>query len=264
VKPINIILVLCSIVLFVGSALAGSIVLEGRYQQRNLFVINPTAPSGVGFCVYEVVVNGVVSSDEVNSQAFEIDLSIYNLKPGDPVNIVIKHRDGCNPKVLNPGALEPAPTFDCAKIECNSAGQLTWETTGEMGKLMFVVQQFKWNKWVNVGEVMGNGTSGKNVYRFQTRLTSGSNKFRVAQKSYEGEWRKSQAIETPSSVVPVTFLYNKKTKIITFSSETAYELYNPYGQIVKRGLGTTLDLTALQKSEYYLSYDNRTDKFVRK
>lgn len=250
--------------LAVLSAHAGSIVLEGRYQLRNLFVINPTAPNGVGFCVYEVLVNGMVSSDEVNSQAFEIDLSIYGLKPGDPVTIVIKHRDGCLPKVLNPGALEPAPTFECSKIECNNQGQLVWETVGEMGKLMFVVQQFKWNKWVNVGEVMGVGTSGKNVYRFQVSLTSGNNKFRVAQKSYEGEWRKSQAVEVASTVTPVTFRYDRKSKNIFFTSDTFYELYNPYGQIVKRGYGNSLDLTTLQKSDYYISYDNRTDKFIRK
>lgn len=246
------------------ASFAGSIVLEGRYQQRSLFIINPNSPSGVGFCVYEVLVNGMVTSDEVNSPAFEIDLTIYGLKVGDPVTIVIKHRDGCTPKVINPGALEPAPTFDCLRIECNSQGQLLWETSGEMGKLMYVVQQFKWNKWVNVGEVMGNGTSGKNVYRFQVSLTSGQNRFRVAQKSYEGEWRKSQAAEVSSTVPPVTFRYDRKTKLISFSADTNYELYNPYGQIVKRGYGSSLDLTTLQKSEYYISYDNRTDKFIRK
>jgi hypothetical protein len=258
------ILAILMLLMSVLTATAGSIVLEGRYQQRNLFVINTVAPTGVGYCVYEVVVNGMVSSDEINSQAFEIDLSIYGLKPGDPVTVVIKHRDGCLPKVLNPGALEPAPTFECTRIECTQQGMLTWETTGEMGKLVFVVQQFKWNKWVNVGEVMGNGTSGKNVYRFQVALTSGTNRFRVAQKSYEGEWRKSQAAEVPSTVTPVTFRYDKKTKTVYFSENTSYELYNPYGQIVKRGLGNALDLTTLQKGDYYISYDNRTDKFLRR
>ena len=111
---------------------------------------------------------------------------------------------------------------------------------------------------------MGNGTSGKNVYRFQVSLTSGTNRFRVAQKSYEGEWRKSQTVEVPSSITPVTFHYDKKTKLVVFSGETFYELYNPYGQIVKRGFGSSLDLTTLQKGEYYISYDNRTDKFIRK
>ncbi|MBL0316885.1 MAG: hypothetical protein IPP69_14425 [Flavobacteriales bacterium] len=258
---------LFAILILIVSAMhsqAGSIVLEGRYQQRNLFVINATSPDGVGFCVYEVTVNGLVTSDEINSQAFEIDLGIYGLKTGDPLTVVIKHKDGCTPKVLNPGALEPSPTFICTKIECNSSGNLSWETTGEMGKIPYIIQQFKWNKWVNVGEVMGNGTGTKNAYKFQTQLTSGLNKFRVVQKSYEGDLRKSNVCEVTSTVTPVTFKYDKKTKSINFSSETSYELFNVYGQIVKRGRGVSVDCMALVKGEYYISFDSMTEKFMKK
>lgn len=246
------------------SGIAGTIVLEGRYQQRNIFVINSAAADGVGFCVYEVTVNGLVTSDEINSQAFEIDLSIYGLKTGDPLTVVIKHKDGCLPRVLNPGALEPAPSFICTKIECTPSGSLTWETTGEMGKIAFIVQQFKWNKWVNVGEVMGNGTATKNTYKFQVAMTSGLNKFRVAQKSYEGDLRKSGVCEISSTIAPVTQKYDKKTKMINFSEETSYELFNIYGQIVKKGRGSSVDCTALTKGEYYISYDNKTDKIFKK
>lgn len=243
---------------------AGTIVLEGRYQLRNLYVINSASPDGVGFCVYEVTMNGLVTSDEINSQAFEIDLSIYNLKLGDPVTINIRHKDGCIPRVLNPGALEPSPTFECSKIECSPDGSLTWETTGEQGKLPFIIQQFKWNKWVNVGEVVGNGTAIRNTYKFQVQLSSGKNKFRVAQKSYEGELRKSPTCEIVSNVAEISFTYDKKTKYVTFIAETSYEMYNVYGQIVKRGYGLTVDCTTLIKGEYYLSYDSKTEKFIRK
>jgi hypothetical protein len=255
----GILLLLCSM-----ASYAGSVVLEGRYQLRNIYLVNPVSADGVGFCVYEITVNGQITTDEINTQAFEIDLTLFNLKPGDPVTVVIKHKDGCAPRVLNPGALEPAPTFDCPKIECSPHGLLTWETTGEMGKLPFTIQQFKWNKWVNVGEVMGNGTAAKSVYKWQVGLTSGPNKFRVIQKSYEGEIRKSGVAEVMSNVLPVTFRYDRKTKVIHFSAENAYELYNVYGQIVKRGLGASVDLSTLPRGEYYLSYDSRTEKFIRK
>lgn len=249
---------------FVLASLAGTIVLEGRYQQRNIFVINTASTDGVGFCVYEVTVNSLVTSDEINSQAFEIDLSIYGLKTGDPLTVVIKHKDGCTPRVLNPGALEPAPSFICTKIECSPNGMLTWESTGEMGKIPYIVQQFKWNKWVNVGEVMGNGTSSKNTYKYQVSMTSGLNKFRVAQKSYEGDLRKSGVCEVTSTVAAVTQKYDKKTKMINFSAETSFELFNIYGQIVKKGRGSSLDCTPLLKGEYYISYDNKTDRIFKK
>lgn len=258
-------LVLSALLVFSAAlSWAGSIVLEGRYQSRNIFVINAPSQDGVGYCVYEVTVNGQVTSDEINSQAFEIDLSILNLRAGDAVTCVIKHKDGCTPKVLNPGVLEPAPTFECKKIECAPSGLLTWETTSEMGKLAFTIQQFKWNKWVNIGEVMGNGTNTANRYSFQTNLNTGLNKFRVVQKSYEGDLRKSQECEYNNPATALTFTYDKKAKAINFTGTTAYELSNSFGQIVKRGVGNAIDANTLPKGEYYISYDNTVGKFSKK
>lgn len=37
----------------------------------------------------------------------------------------------------------------------------SWETTNEVGNYLIWFKQFKWNKWVNIGEVMGSGTSVK-------------------------------------------------------------------------------------------------------
>lgn len=244
--------------------IAGNIVMEGRYQKRNIFVINAIAQDGVGYCVYEVTVNGQVTSDEINSQAFEVDLAILNLKLGDPVTVVIKHKDGCTPKILNPGALEPSPTFECKKISVNDKGLVTWETTGETGKLAYTVQQFKWNKWVNVGEVMGNGTAAKNAYSFQATLVSGTNKFRVVQKSYEGELRKSDECSIESKLPMITYQYDKKAKAINFSGNTSFEIFNSYGQIVKRGVGNSIDVATFTKGEYWISYDNTTSKFIKK
>lgn len=242
---------------------AGTIVLEGKYQQKNVYVINSVAEAGVGFCVYEVTVNGEVTSDEINSHAFEVDLSIYGFKLGDPVIITIKYKDGCEPRILNPGALEPQPTFETQSIELNSGGVLTWETSNEQGSLPFIVQQFKWNKWVNVGEVKGKGTSTRNSYSFQTTPVSGDNKFRIVQRSYDGKLRKSPTVEMVSSKAAVTMTYDKKAKAIVFSEDTSYELYNAYGQIIKRGVGSKVLMESQPKGEYFISFDNTTEKLTR-
>src|SRR5690606_15482464 len=81
---------------------AGVIVVEGRYQGKNLFVQNPFSEAGVGFCVFEVTVNDQIATDEINSSAFEVDLGNYGLKLGDAITVKIKHKDGCTPVVLNP------------------------------------------------------------------------------------------------------------------------------------------------------------------
>lgn len=71
--------------LFLSHGFFGTIVIEGKYQNRNLDVKNSYAENGVGFCTYEVTINGKISTDEINSSAFEIDFSAFNILSGTPV-----------------------------------------------------------------------------------------------------------------------------------------------------------------------------------
>jgi len=72
---------------------AESLVLEGQYQGKDIYVQNPRHTSGVGYAVKKTMVNGQVSSDEINSSAFIIDLSIFNYDIGEAVLIEIFHED---------------------------------------------------------------------------------------------------------------------------------------------------------------------------
>lgn len=251
--------------LFLANVLqAGVIIIDGTYQLRNVFVMNGENPDGVGFCTTEVRVNGDVTTDEINSTAYEIDLSQYGFKMGDMVEVEIVFKEGCAPTVLNPGALRPETTFEVTDITVDESGLLAWATINEQGALPFVVQQFKWNKWVNIGEIDGVGTSNKNDYQFQTGPISGVNKFRVIQKNFEGKVRKSPEVSFTSKLKPVTFKYVKKSQTIQFSDKTSFEVFNEQGQIVKRGYDSTIDVSGLRKNLYYLAYDNLDDKFQKK
>lgn len=79
--------------------------LKGHYNGKNLLIENPYGPGNVGFCVMEVKVNGRVTTDEINASSFEIDLSSFGLKEGDPVEVELVHKKGCEPVVKNPEAL---------------------------------------------------------------------------------------------------------------------------------------------------------------
>lgn len=245
-------------------ATAGIIVLEGTYQNKNVYVANSMAGSGAGFCTYEIVVNGDKSTDEVQSSAFEIDLTIYQLAFGDEVSIEIKHKEGCTPKVINPDVLNPIPTFETTDIDISSTGTLSWTTTGEDGILPFVVQQYKWSKWVNVGEVTGIGTTESHSYSFEVNFVSGTNKFRVMQRSHDGKVLASPSVSITSSEPKLTHIYNKKSDEIEFSDETSYEIYDVYGQVKKKGFGRSVDVGNLDKGDYYVSFDSSTIEFKKK
>ncbi|HET8962891.1 MAG TPA: hypothetical protein VFM99_03285, partial [Chitinophagales bacterium] len=166
------------------NSFSGVLILEGKYQSKNLYVQNGYAGSGVGFCTYEIRINGKVSPDELNSSAFEIDFAASEIKPGTPVVIEIKYKDDCMPKILNPEDIKPKATFEIINITVDNKGLLNWSTKNETGSLPYIVEQFRWNKWIPVGEVQGSGVNSVNNYTFQASVHSGENKLRVKQKGY--------------------------------------------------------------------------------
>ena len=247
-----------------ANVFAGTIILEGNYQGKNLYVQNPFAGSGVGFCTYEVRVNGDVTTDEINSSAFEIDFNNFQLEIGEKIVVTIKHKDDCKPKVLNPEVLKPKSTFEVVSMKVDKDGLLTWGAKGETGKLPYIVEQFRWNKWIKVGEVEGTGTAELSDYTFKCTPHSGENQFRVKQIDYTGKPRYSKPAKYRSTIGEVTFNPIKAKNDLFFSEETMFEIYDSYGNIVKKGFSESVDVSNLAKGIYYLNYDNRTDKFVKK
>jgi hypothetical protein len=122
---------LVSLLLFVTvlpSYLFSNLSISGSYQGKNIYVLNPEAEGGFGFCTLKVTVNGDVLPGSTGSSAFEIDFSLFKLQIGDPVFIVIEHNVGCTPKIINPEVLLPRSTFTVLEMNINSQGKLTWKT----------------------------------------------------------------------------------------------------------------------------------------
>jgi hypothetical protein len=243
---------------------AGVIIVEGKYMNKNVYVQNGFTDAGVGFCAYAVYVNGKLTNDEVNATAFEIDLQQLQLKFGQEVTIKIMHKDGCNPpRILNPDVLRAAPTFDIVTMKMTNEGLITWTTKNESGPMPFIIEQFRWNKWVNVGEVAGVGTPGENNYKFQvTALHSGENKFRLKQAGYQARY--SAEVKIVSSTPRCIFSLSKGSKQIDFTCGTLYEVYDFYGSVVKKGYGTRVDIANLQKGGYYVCFDNSIGELKKK
>jgi|TARA_R110000737_G_scaffold98184_2_gene132446 hypothetical protein len=242
--------------------------IEGVYQGKNLYVQNPMDVDGFGYCGTKVTVNGDVMPGGTNVAAFPIDFSQFNIAIGDPVFIVIEHNDGCKPKILNPEVLLPKSTYKVNSISISPDGRLVWESSLEKGKLPYIIEQYRWNKWVAIGEVQGIGTEGANKYEFQVSPHSGENSIRVAQFDHTGKGRYSSEVKF-KSVVPVVSKKPAivKDKIEFFTNgkpvETRYEIYDAYGNIVKKGVGSLVNCTNLVKGVYYINYDNINEKFIK-
>jgi hypothetical protein len=259
-------LAMLPIVLFAGNIddKEGTIILEGKYQQRNIFIAQAIGAEGFGFCAYEIRVNGKIIFDEINSSAFEIDLTPYNFELGEDIIIEIKHKNGCAPKVLNPGGLKPKPTFETIDIKINDDQILEWITQNETGSLPFIVQQYKWNKWIDIGEVQGSGKKDISNYAFHVDFTSNMNKFRVIQMDPEGKIKKSTTVEIESTKPKLTYTYTKSKQEILFSNATGFEVHDKYGDLVLKGFSSSVDVSSLIKDDYWISFDSSTESFGKK
>lgn len=146
------------------------------------------------------------------------------------------------------GYLKPKSTFKVEDITITKDGTLKWKTTNESGKLPYIIEQYRWNKWVKVGEVQGRGTSGENDYSFKVIPHSGENQFRVKQVDYTGKPKYSpQKKFRDPSVKEIDFNPKRVKDELTFTSETLYEIYDQYGNIVKKGFGDKVDCSNLEK-----------------
>lgn len=267
----NILLAVFTLFMLSSAKADETLVLNGNFQGKNLFVQNPMNASGVGFCTIKVLVNGNVTTDEWTSSAYEIDLTLHKLKVGDEVEIKIVHKEGCKPKVLNPEVLKPKSTFEVKDMTVTPNGKLTWKTTGENGKLPYIIEINVWSKWIPVGEVDGKGTPEEHTYEFQLTPHFGENKVRVKQVDYTGKPRYSQPKTfTDPTVEEVDFFPKKVKSKINFATvkgnkpvKTRYEIYDSYGNVVKKGYAEEVDCTNLKSGAYYINFDNKDSQFIK-
>jgi hypothetical protein len=263
-KRIKTVLLVVSSLIYLQSFATKTLILDGIYQGKNLYVQNPITNEGVGFSVFQVSINGEVTINEVNSSSFEIMFENVPVNIGDEVEVKIKYKDGNNPRILNPEVLLPRSTFEITSVNVTKNGVYEWSSTNEKGKLTYIIEQFKWNSWVKVGEVNGKGKEDVNEYQFNIIPHSGLNKVRVKQIDYTNKPRYSYLKEFISNLDPVSFTKVNKGEDIVFSDKTFFEVYNYHGKIIKLGYNNHVNISDLPAGEYNLNYDNVTGNFTVK
>lgn len=233
--------------------------ISGLYQGENLLVVNDPTADGVGFCCYEVRVNGMLSSDAVNSNAFEVDLSALGLPLGKGVSVRLKHRSGCAPRILNPEVIQPGPGFQLVDFQAAPTGEVMWVTSGEHGRMPFVLQQFKWGKWVDVVRLDGRGGPKDQRYAAQVQPVRGENVLRLTHLAPDGTLEVKGEARFHGDVPAVTMTYDSKEQRVRFSSTTQYELVDSFGTVVLRGVGSEATLRYLSRGEYFVNFGAGTE-----
>lgn len=251
------------IMLFARAFQAEVVIISGIYQGKDLYVKNPMTADGSGYCVFEVLVNGNITADQLNSASFAVDLAIWKLQKGDPLEIILRCKENCEVKILNPEVIYPNSTFEIQSLTIDPTGEMKWTTVKESASLPFVIEQFRWNKWTKIGEVKGLGNAESSDYVFNANLHSGTNTFRIYQMDYKGQ-HASAEFKVDSNTPEVKIKNLKVSDKIEFSSETDYEVVSEFGALITTGRGRTIDASKYIKGKYYVSFDNKGGVIIEK
>jgi hypothetical protein len=231
--------------------------LNGTYLGKDLFIKNPLVSDNVNFCISKILVNGTQAMDNVKLPEFKLNLASLNLKMGDTMKIVIIHKDDCNQTQIQIDSGIQS-TSCIVSINADKYGMVHWTTTNELSKLTFVIEQFRWNKWVKIGEIEGLGLPALNTYSFYAIPHHGENQIRIKQVN---EFFLTQNVKWVSDMPEGKFEIQKKDKEIKFTPESIYEILDSSGRLIKKGFGKVVNIGNLPKGKYFLNYDNLTAEF---
>lgn len=241
-----------------------TIKLKGNYFGNNIFVINPSVGKDTVFCVQKVTVNDQKTKDEIRSSSFEIDFSLLGIETGAEVNILIYHSKNCTPKILNPEVLKQQSSFMFLSGKVDKTGKLTWAVKGDLFG-PFVVEQFRWKKWVTVGEVDIADSVKNNMYALNIKAHFGPNQFRISHTDDKGNTVYSRPVKYRVQTMKEIFITSLKVSgEIVFTAETDYELFDEKGNFISDGSGTKAGIAELPKGKYWVNYDNKTEMVYKK
>lgn len=247
----------------INSVFGGEIVLSGTYSGKSIFVQNPFNHSQNRFCTEEVYVNDRKILESPQISAFKIDLS--HLKINDLVVIRILFPDGCQPRVVNPQVLYSALNFKFVSSQADNSS-ISWATSGELARGQFVVERYYNNKkdWMVIKSLRGRGDQQSNQYSIGAEHLPGENRYRIRYEAPDGEVIYSVEVSYTSTQQPITFYPIVATTKITLSDTTAYAIMDNNGKQIMQGEGKEIMIYDLSPGEYYLSIQNRKERFVKK
>lgn len=257
----NVRIVFALVFLICSSVDAAELTLSGIYQGKNIYVQNPFAANMKDFCTEEVYVNGVKVMSNIQSSAYEVDLS--HVKMNDPVNIKIIHKEDCKPKILNPQVIKASSNFNYTSFTVSSEN-IIWATKGEHPHGKYFLEHFANNSWVSIKELPAKGSIILNSYDVPANHHSGVNKYRVRHVEHDGQVFYSQVTEFVSNLAPIDYYPKRIIDRIILSREATYELLDAYGNLKTKGHGKEIDMTPDPSGVYYLNVDNKTFKVFKK
>jgi hypothetical protein len=234
--------------------------IKGVYQGKNVYVQNPYNAAQKEFCTEEVYLNDVKILSSLKNSAFTINLS--NLEIGTPVEIRIRYKGDCSPKIVNAYVLQGDSKFTFENLAIIDK-EINWNLKEDVLGGRFIIEKYTDNYWkpVTTSPIVLNQKNYK--VSIGQYFTNGTNKFRVKYLSANEEVSISNNINYEVMDENSILSLDASNKI-RLSKETSYEIIDEDGNKIQNGKGREIGIGNLDPGTYYINYENKSEKFLKK
>ena len=237
--------------------------IQGVFTGANVYIVNPFTDSEDRFTIESISINDKAYTEDMGSSAFEIDLVHMGFKLGEDLRFCIRYKDSIMPSIVNIEAIKALSSFKMKRAYVGKDQFLNWKCSNEVGSLPFNVQQYRWNKWVTIGQLRGVGTYGVNHYRIKVPVHSGENMFRIHQVDYTEKDKYSDTIQFKAKFKPIYLVNKKVSRELKFSAPTQFQIFDLFGNLIYDGYGAEVRFDDLIPGKYYVNFDNTIGEFIK-
>jgi|GEM_PF-3414781 hypothetical protein len=169
---------------------------------------------------------------------------------------------GMAPKSIVQPICTPKSPYKIKDLRIVDKQNLVWGVITDSLTSTCIVQQFRWNKWVNWDTLTCIKKKDSIEFRYPIAryIHDGHNRFRIkgyvkdGLAYYSDNASQDEPEETKLLHIESPLYY--KTHPITFNRETFFEFYDSNGTLVKKGHEKMLLVNTYGKGLYYLCYEN--------
>ncbi len=242
---------------------ADTLEYKGVNYQRKLFFNNPSPDTG-GFSIQQILVNGDTVREELRSNTVTLHLDRVPLEREDSLRIHVVFLEGYMPHLVNPEGLLPPNDFIFTYMRVRNEN-LIWRVAGVIGYRPFVVEQYRWERWVDIEEVPVYDSLAGGTYEYNLRPHYGANRYRVIKVNALGQTVVSReqsvrAYNVPQPEMVSTWVRER----LEFTEVTRYEIYDMDWNLIKKGRDRYINVSDLPRGRYRINYCNTTDTFRKR
>ncbi len=244
-----------------------TMVLEGTYQGKNLYINNPSNAYDSEYSIIKATLNGRPLAN-IKSSNFMVNFRGMYLGKYIKIELTYRTKGFPAPQILNPTSIRSSSSFQLiGNVEIDE-DQMTWKTKYENSEEPYIIERDLgtglWSDWVLVGTVVGKGSRDYNEYRFALDHLSGANKYRIKQRDGMYQYSYIPPVNFTSTKAPITLAESSVTSKLKLSSKVAYEIYDGFGRLITKGHGKVIDISAIRTGTYFIRIENKTQSFVKK